>query len=71
MSDARFQLAAERAASSYSALDWACLEPRARSEAVYRELRQLDADWARAHPRFRSVSPRARALAAGRIKTAA
>jgi len=44
MSDARFQLAAERAASPYSALDWACMEPRARSEAVYRELRRLDAD---------------------------
>ena len=43
----RFQIAAERAASSYPTEDWYTLSPSARAAAIYRELRQLDAESAR------------------------
>jgi len=40
----RFQIAAERAASPYSADVWLTLSPSERAAAIYRELRKLDAD---------------------------
>jgi hypothetical protein len=42
--DNRFQVAAERAAAPYGA-DWLMLlEPKERADAIYRELRRLDAE---------------------------
>ena len=40
----RFQIAAERAASSYSTEVWFTLSPSERAAAIYRELRKLDAE---------------------------
>ncbi len=37
-----FQLAAERAKSSFSVRDWQSLKPSERIAAIYRELRKLD-----------------------------
>ena len=39
----RFQIAAERAASSYPTEVWSILSPSERAAAIYRELRKLDA----------------------------
>jgi hypothetical protein len=42
----RFQIAAERAASSYTAIVWlTVLGPSERSAAIYRELRKLDEEF--------------------------
>jgi hypothetical protein len=38
----RFQIAAERAASSYPTEVWSSLGPSERAAAIYRELRKLD-----------------------------
>ncbi len=40
----RFQIAAERAASSYPTEVWFTLSPSERAAAIYRELRKLDAE---------------------------
>jgi hypothetical protein len=40
----RFQIAAERAASSYPTDVWSILSPSERAAAIYRELRKLDAE---------------------------
>jgi hypothetical protein len=40
----RFQIAAERAASSYPTEVWLTLGPSERAAAIYRELRKLDAE---------------------------
>jgi hypothetical protein len=40
----RFQIAAERAASSYPAEVWSTLSPSERAAVIYRELRKLDAE---------------------------
>jgi hypothetical protein len=40
----RFQIAAEHAASSYAPGDWFSRTATERSEAIYRELRRLDAE---------------------------
>jgi hypothetical protein len=42
----RFQIAAERAASSYPTEVWFTLSPSERAAAIYRELRKLDAELA-------------------------
>jgi len=39
---ARFQVAVERAMSRHSTSEWAVLEPRRRTDAIYTELRRLD-----------------------------
>ena len=39
-----FQIAAERAASSYPTEVWLTLSPSERASAIYRELRKLDAE---------------------------
>jgi hypothetical protein len=39
-----FQIAAERAASSYTSEAWFTLSPSEQSTAIYRELRKLDAE---------------------------
>jgi hypothetical protein len=40
----RFQIAAERAVSSYPAEEWFNLSPSEQAAAIYRELRKLDAE---------------------------
>jgi hypothetical protein len=40
----RFQIAVERAASSCPAYVWLTLSPSQRAAAIYRKLRELDAD---------------------------
>jgi hypothetical protein len=40
----RFQIAAERAASSYPTEVWSTLSASERAAAIYRELRELDAE---------------------------
>jgi hypothetical protein len=44
----RFQIAAQRAASSYPTEVWFTLSPSVRAAAIYRELRKLDAEAANA-----------------------
>jgi hypothetical protein len=44
----RFQIAAAQAASRYTADAWSTLSPSARAAAIYRELRKLDAESAKA-----------------------
>lgn len=44
----RFDLAAARAMGRYTAEQWAMLEPFQRSQAIYAELRRLDAGLAAA-----------------------
>jgi hypothetical protein len=44
MGDDSFQRAAERARRAYSLADWTTITPRERTEAIYRELRRIDAD---------------------------
>ncbi|MEJ0018928.1 MAG: hypothetical protein WDN25_20670 [Acetobacteraceae bacterium] len=44
MHDNSFQLAAQRARQAYSLDEWSNLRPREQSEAIYRELRRIDAD---------------------------
>lgn len=43
----RFDLAAERAMARHSAAEWALLEPTKRTDAIYAELRRLDAEFSR------------------------
>jgi hypothetical protein len=44
MGDDSFQRAEERARRAYSQADWTTITPRERTEAIYRELRRIDAD---------------------------
>jgi hypothetical protein len=41
-----FQLAAQRARQAYSMDDWINLRPQERAAAIYRELRQIDLEYA-------------------------
>ena len=43
MADDSFQLAAERARGAYSLSEWINMRPREQSDAIYRELRLIDA----------------------------
>lgn len=53
-----FQLAAQRARRSYSVDDWIGLRPYERAEAIYRELRLIDAREAGTRPGRRRRSER-------------
>jgi hypothetical protein len=44
MGDDSFQRAVQRARRAYSFVDWTSIPPRERTEAIYRELRRIDAD---------------------------
>jgi hypothetical protein len=44
MGDDSFQRAVQRARRAYSLTDWTTIAPRERTEAIYRELRRIDAD---------------------------
>jgi hypothetical protein len=52
MRDSSFQRAVQRARRLYSPNDWTTIPPRERTDAIYRELRRIDADRAakRAEP---------------------
>jgi hypothetical protein len=53
-----FQLAARRARQAYSIDDWVSLRAHERAEAIYRELRLIDANEAAAKPVRRRRSER-------------
>ncbi len=55
MRDDSFQRAVEKARRAYSPKDWTTIPPHERTEAIYRELRRLDADRA-----ARKVGPKQR-----------
>jgi hypothetical protein len=44
MGDDSFQRAVQRARRAYSPIDWTTIAPRERTDAIYRELRRIDAD---------------------------
>jgi hypothetical protein len=44
MGDDSFQRAVQRARRAYSPTDWTTIAPRERTDAIYRELRRIDAD---------------------------
>jgi len=44
MGNDSFQIAAERARRAYEMYEWLSLRPRERTEAIYRELRRIDAN---------------------------
>jgi hypothetical protein len=46
MIDSNFQLAAHRARQAYTLYEWMSMGAREQSEAIYRELRRIDADFA-------------------------
>lgn len=58
MSDQIFQEAYARVRARYTEDAWLAMSPRQITDAIYREIRQIDAERARANPEDPDPSPR-------------